>query len=89
MAWREPSRKEGAEQLGGPQQVARGRRVFRRARGAKRIPDEPAGRQAARRAQSDHKGAALRVARKAPSILDTPVSQEGASPRWKASLQRV
>ena len=40
MAWRRPSRKEVAEQLGG-QQVARGRQVSRRALGAKRTPEGP------------------------------------------------
>ena len=40
VAWRAPSRKEIAEQLGG-QQAARGRRVSRRAPGAKRTPEGP------------------------------------------------
>ena len=40
VTWRRPSRKEVAEQLGG-QQVARGRRVSRRAPGAKRTPEGP------------------------------------------------
>ena len=40
VAWRRPSRKEVAEQLGG-QQAARGRRVSRRALGAKKTPEGP------------------------------------------------
>ena len=47
MAWKTPSRKEVAEQLGG-QQVTRGRRVPRRTPGAKRTPEGPGGRRVIR-----------------------------------------
>ena len=75
VAWRRPSRKEVAEQLGG-QQVARGRRASRMAPGAKRTPEGP-GRQAARRAHGDQKDAEFRVARKVSSSLGC-TDQSGA-----------
>ena len=79
VAWRRPSPKEVAEQLGG-QQVTRGRRVSRRAPGAKRTSEgqRGEGRQTARKAQGDQKDAEFRVARKAPSSLGC-ADQSGAS----------
>ena len=71
------SREDVAEQLGG-QQVARGRRVSRRAPGAKRTPKGAGGRQAVRRVQDDQfKCPEPRAARKAPSSLDC-AEQSGA-----------
>ena len=88
MAWRVPSRKEAAEQLGG-QQVARGHRVSRRAPGAKRTLEGTGRRQAARDAQGDQKGAELRVSRKAQVAWIAPTSQERASPSGQGALQHV
>ena len=88
VAWRAPSRKEVAKQLG-REQLAMGRRVSRRAPRAKRTPKEPGGHQAAMRAQGDHKGAELRVARKSQAAWIAPTSQQRASPSGHGALQRV
>ena len=60
--------------------MTRGRRVPRKIPGAKKTPEGPGGRQAARRVQGDQKGAKLRVAKKAPSSLDCAGQSERESP---------
>ena len=88
VAWKTPSRKKVAKQLGG-QQVTRGRRVPRRVPGVKKTPEGPEGRQSARRAQGDQKGAKLRVAKKAPSSLDCAGQSERELPSGQGAVQRV
>ena len=79
--------KEVAEELGG-QQVARGRRVSKRAPAVKRTPEGPGGRQAGRRAQGDQKDAELRVARKTSSSLDwADLSGPSNLARWRTNCR--